>query len=118
MDTKIDNFWTSFGTILELILEPKIHQKMDQKEDPFWTKKSSPGSLWRWVTVVAGGRRWVAGGGPIATGSELIRAKRYRKPIRLLSTGILSTTEYTEYRHTEYYWVTGETPIQAIVKHR
>ena len=48
------------------------------------------------IVVVAGG----APGPPIATGLELIKAKRYRKPIGLLSTGILSTTEY---RHTEYY---------------
>ena len=79
MDTKIDNFWTSFGTILEPILEPKIHQKMNQKKDPFWTKKSSPGSLCRRSTVATSGA-------PIATGSELIRAKKYRKPIGLLST--------------------------------
>ena len=39
MDTKIDSFWTSFGTILEPILESKIHQKINQKCDPFWTKK-------------------------------------------------------------------------------
>ncbi len=36
MDTKIDKFWTSFGTILEPILKPKIHQKINQKWDPFW----------------------------------------------------------------------------------
>ena len=64
MDTKIDNFWTSFGTILEPILEPKIHQKMNQKNDPFWTKKSSPGSLVHPTTGGDGG----AGGPPIATG--------------------------------------------------
>ena len=44
MDTKIDNFWTSFGTILEPILEPKIHQKDDQKGDPFLDKKGGPGT--------------------------------------------------------------------------
>ena len=67
MDPKLDNFWTSFGTILEPILEPKMHQQIDQKWDSFWTKKGGPGSLCRWTT--AGSR-----GTPIATGSELIRA--------------------------------------------
>ena len=62
MDTKIDNFWTSFGTILEPILEPKNHQKMDKKEDPFWTKKKEPGKP---LPVANGGD----GGTPIATGS-------------------------------------------------
>ncbi len=112
MVTKIDNFWTSFGTILEPILEPKTHQKMKQKRNPFWTKKVARAAS-------GSGQRRPTGGAPIATGSELIRAKRYRKPIGLLSTGILSignrkywTTEYrhtgelltTEYRHTEYYY--------------
>ena len=101
MDPKLDNFWTSFGTILEPILEPKMHQQIDQKWDPFWTKKGGPGNRQQPSPVATGG-------GPIATGSELIRAKKYRKPIGLLSTGILSTTEYS----------TGETPIEAIVNSR
>ena len=62
MDTKLDNFWTSFGTILEPILKPKMHQQIDQKWDSFWTKKGGPGSLCRWSTAATGG-------GPIATGS-------------------------------------------------
>ena len=44
MDPKLDNFWTSLGTILEPILEPKMHQQIDQKWDTFWTKKGGPGS--------------------------------------------------------------------------
>ena len=103
MDPKLDNFWTSFGTTLEPILETKTHQKMDKKKDPFWTKKSSPGSVYRRLPAGDGG----APGPPIATGSELIRAKKYRKPIGLLSTGILSTTEY--YRHTEYTGILSTT---------
>ena len=101
MDTKIDNFWTSFGTILEPILAPKIHQKMKQKGDPFWNPFWRPKRAQHRSPAAARG-------GPIATGSELIKAKKYRKPIGLLSTGILSTTEYS----------TSEGPIQAIVKTR
>ena len=44
MDPKLDNFWTSLGTILEPILEPKMHQQIDQKWTSFWTKKGGPGS--------------------------------------------------------------------------
>ena len=89
MDTKIDNFWTSFGTILEPILEPKIHQKMDQKGDPFLDTKRWPNMRQRRPNTRQHPTTAAAGGPPIATGSELIRAKRYRKPIGLLSTCIL-----------------------------
>ncbi len=58
MDTKIDNFWTSFGTILEPILEPKIHQKINQKWDPFWTKKGGPGTAGMVRACFDGVRRW------------------------------------------------------------
>ena len=67
MDTKIDNFWTSFGTILEPILMPKMHQKDDQKGDPFLDKKGGPGSR-RQPPAAVSGRQ---GGWAIATGSEL-----------------------------------------------
>ena len=84
MDTKIDSFWTSFGTILESILEPVLEPILDPILEPISelilvARRQSP--------AINGG----ATRGPIATGSELIRAKRYRKPIGLLSTGILST---------------------------
>ena len=87
MDTKIDNFWTSFGTILERILKPILEPILESILEPILepilvARRQSPAKT--------GG----AGGGPIASGSELIRAKKYRKPIGLLSTGILSTTEY------------------------
>ena len=52
MDTKIDNFWTSIGTILEPTLETKTHKKMDQKKNPFWTKKKEPGKR---LPAVTGG---------------------------------------------------------------
>ena len=87
MDTKIDNIWTSFGTILESILEPVLEPILETILEPILgpilvARRQSPADT--------GG----TSGPPIATGSELIRAKKYRKPIGLLSTGILSTTEY------------------------
>ena len=60
MDTKIDNFWTSFGTILEPILEPKIHQKNNQKWDPFWSPFWSPKRTQHPLAVANGGSRWTS----------------------------------------------------------
>ena len=60
MHSKIDNFWTSFGTILEPILEPILELILEPILEP--------------ILVASGDFRWISGrqgGGPIATGSEL-----------------------------------------------
>ena len=64
MDTKIDNFWTSFGTILEPILEVILEPILEPILKPILEP----------ILVASGDFRWISGrrgGGPIATGSEL-----------------------------------------------
>ena len=102
MDTKIENFWTSFGTILEPILEPKNHQKINQKGDPFLDKKGGPG-MGGHASPVA------AGEGPIATGSELkVQDYCYYYYYTTTTTATTTTTNYS----------TGEGDIKAIVNSR